>query len=162
MNLVAKEYIAMQPTPEEKYHVFHKPGCLVLSEFTGASRELYNCLVVNPHSSAEVARAIEQGLNMEPSKIMMLNLPMKSRVITQDADFWANKFLQELSEQAKEMSENEKYSSPIQITEIATQFNSNVEEKKALFLDYDGTLVPITSQPDHAIPSKVPLFTTVN
>lgn len=50
MNLVAKEFIAAQDESD--------PGVLVLSEMTGAARELDSALVVNPHDHLAVADAL--------------------------------------------------------------------------------------------------------
>ena len=59
MNLVAKEYVAARP--EEN-------GVLVLSHFTGASRDLKGALTVNPYSAEETAEAIHQSLTMPESE----------------------------------------------------------------------------------------------
>jgi trehalose 6-phosphate synthase len=56
MNLVAKEYVAAQ-NPFD-------PGVLVLSEFAGAAKELQAALIVNPHDTGAVARAIARALTM--------------------------------------------------------------------------------------------------
>jgi trehalose 6-phosphate synthase len=55
MNLVAKEYVAARN--DEK-------GVLILSQFTGASRELKNALIVNPYSGEQTAEAIFRALEM--------------------------------------------------------------------------------------------------
>ncbi len=64
MNLVAKEFIASRE--DEK-------GTLILSQFTGAARELADALIVNPYDVAETSAAIKQALEMsedEQSKRM--------------------------------------------------------------------------------------------
>jgi trehalose 6-phosphate synthase len=55
MNLVAKEFIASRD--DER-------GVLVLSEFTGASRELPEALIVNPYDIDQCAAALHLALNM--------------------------------------------------------------------------------------------------
>ncbi len=55
MNLVAKEYIAARD--DER-------GVLVLSQFTGAARELPEALIVNPYDSDECAAALQMALTM--------------------------------------------------------------------------------------------------
>jgi len=62
-----------------------------LSEFTGASPELFNSLIVNPHDARGVAEAIEKGLKMSNKEKMALNSVMRERVRTHDADYWANR-----------------------------------------------------------------------
>jgi trehalose 6-phosphate synthase len=59
MNLVAKEFVAAR-TDED--------GVLILSQFTGASRELADALIVNPYDIEETAEAIHQALIMEKSE----------------------------------------------------------------------------------------------
>jgi len=59
MNLVAKEYVAAR-TEED--------GVLLLSKFTGASRDLKSALSINPYSAEETAAALHQALTMSPSE----------------------------------------------------------------------------------------------
>jgi trehalose 6-phosphate synthase len=55
MNLVAKEFLAARDDEE---------GVLILSRFTGASRELPEALVVNPYDTDECAAALHLALVM--------------------------------------------------------------------------------------------------
>ena len=57
MNLVAKEYVAVQP-PDD-------PGVLVLSEFAGAAEEMTDALLVNPHDIDGTAEAVRRALDMD-------------------------------------------------------------------------------------------------
>ena len=50
MNLVAKEFVACQN--------HENPGILILSEFAGSARELYNAVISNPYDSDNVAKSI--------------------------------------------------------------------------------------------------------
>ncbi|MGQ9571161.1 MAG: alpha,alpha-trehalose-phosphate synthase (UDP-forming) [Thermodesulfovibrionales bacterium] len=56
MNLVAKEFIASRGDED---------GVLILSQFTGASRELKDAVIVNPYDIEEMADAIYLSLTME-------------------------------------------------------------------------------------------------
>jgi trehalose 6-phosphate synthase len=56
MNLVAKEYVAAQDPAD--------PGVLVLSCFAGAAAELTEAIMVNPHDSHGMARALHKALDM--------------------------------------------------------------------------------------------------
>jgi len=60
MNLVAKEYISSQ---------IDDNGSLVLSKFTGASRQLKDSLLVNPYSRTEVAGALYESLTMDQNAV---------------------------------------------------------------------------------------------
>jgi trehalose 6-phosphate synthase len=55
MNLVAKEYVASRDDEQ---------GVLILSQFTGASRELPEALIVNPYNIDECAAALQVALDM--------------------------------------------------------------------------------------------------
>ena len=57
MNLVAKEFVASREDED---------GILILSQFTGASRELLDALIVNPYDIEEMAEAIHLALLMKP------------------------------------------------------------------------------------------------
>lgn len=57
MNLVAKEYIASR---------YDEKGVLILSQYTGASRELKDALIVNPYNGEQTAGAIKEALEMKP------------------------------------------------------------------------------------------------
>ena len=59
MNLVAKEYVAARD--DER-------GVLVLSQFTGAARELTEALIVNPYDLDEASAALAAALNMSPEE----------------------------------------------------------------------------------------------
>lgn len=55
MNLVAKEFIASRDDEQ---------GVLILSQFTGASRELLEALIVNPYNIDQCAAALHVALEM--------------------------------------------------------------------------------------------------
>ena len=55
MNLVAKEFVAAREDED---------GVLVLSQFTGAARELPEALIVNPYDADQCAAALEVALTM--------------------------------------------------------------------------------------------------
>jgi trehalose 6-phosphate synthase len=55
MNLVAKEFA----TAREDEH-----GVLILSQFTGAARELLDALIVNPYDTEDLAHAFHRALTM--------------------------------------------------------------------------------------------------
>src|SRR2546422_1027029 len=59
MNLVAKEFVASRD--DER-------GVLILSQFTGASRELPEALIVNPYNIDQCAAALKAALTMPPTE----------------------------------------------------------------------------------------------
>ncbi len=84
MNLVAKEYIASRCDDK---------GVLILSNFTGASRELTQAIRVNPYSIEEVADAIQTALKMSSrSQIKRMRL-LREQVASQNVYRWAGRLL---------------------------------------------------------------------
>jgi trehalose 6-phosphate synthase len=67
MNLVAKEFVASRD--DER-------GVLVLSQFTGAARELHDALLVNPYHSEQCAHALYRALTMpvEEQRVRMRSM----------------------------------------------------------------------------------------
>lgn len=84
MNLVAKEYISSRDDEE---------GVLVLSQFTGAARELPEALIVNPYDIDQCANAIAIALSMPvlEQKERMRN--MRAFVKENNVFRWAGKML---------------------------------------------------------------------
>jgi alpha,alpha-trehalose-phosphate synthase [UDP-forming] len=89
MNLVAKEFVAARDDCQ---------GMLLLSAFTGASRELQDALIINPYDTEQTADAILRALEMDPrdKKIRMQRL---RRVVRDNNVYrWAASLIDELSE----------------------------------------------------------------
>ncbi|MCK1390501.1 trehalose-6-phosphate synthase [Bradyrhizobium sp. 1] len=84
MNLVAKEFVSSRED---------NAGVLILSSFTGASRELSEALIVNPYDTEEMASAIELALAMpieEQAERMKL---MRQQVKEHNVYRWAGTML---------------------------------------------------------------------
>ncbi|WP_099020572.1 alpha,alpha-trehalose-phosphate synthase (UDP-forming) [Mycolicibacterium palauense] len=88
MNLVAKEYVACRSD---------LGGALVLSEFTGASAELRQAYLVNPHDLDGVKDAIEAAINQEPEEGRRRMRALRRQVLAHDVDRWARSFLNALT-----------------------------------------------------------------
>jgi trehalose 6-phosphate synthase len=88
MNLVAKEYVASR---------VDDTGVLVLSEFSGAARELSGALLVNPHDLEGVSSAIHSALEMSEQDQRM-RMRKSRRALERNTVFdWADDFLAELT-----------------------------------------------------------------
>jgi trehalose 6-phosphate synthase len=87
MNLVAKEYVACR---------HDDGGVLVLSEFTGAARELTSALLVNPHDTDGVKAAVVRALEMPVDEARKRMRAMRRQVLRHDVDLWARSFLDSL------------------------------------------------------------------
>jgi alpha,alpha-trehalose-phosphate synthase [UDP-forming] len=89
MNLVAKEFVAARN--DER-------GVLILSEFTGAARELRDALLVNPYDIDETADAIRLALEMDPEDKQMRMQRMRKMVREHNVYRWAGNLIAELCE----------------------------------------------------------------
>ena len=87
MNLVAKEYIWCQRAER---------GSLILSKFTGASRELTEAFIVNPYAIEEMADAITKALALTPAERAARMNAMKVKVASQNAYQWASSLIRAL------------------------------------------------------------------
>lgn len=88
MNLVAKEYVAVQPEAD--------PGVLVLSEFAGAAEEMTEALLVNPYDIEGTADKLQQALAMPLEERKERQSALLKRVVDGDVVTWCNRFLDEL------------------------------------------------------------------
>jgi trehalose 6-phosphate synthase len=84
MNLVAKEFIASR-TDEH--------GVLVLSEFTGAARELDHAVRINPFAVDAFADALHTSLLMPPEEQRRRMRGLRERVASHTVFDWANSLL---------------------------------------------------------------------
>ena len=89
MNLVAKEFIAARR--DER-------GVLILSQFTGAARELRDALLVNPYNIDQTAEAIRAALEMEPEEKQLRMHRMRRNVKEHNIYRWAGSLITELCE----------------------------------------------------------------
>jgi trehalose 6-phosphate synthase len=84
MNLVAKEYVAARDD--------HK-GVLVLSQFTGAARELTEALIVNPYDLEQASTALATALNMPEEEQRIRMRSMRSLLSHFNVYRWAGEML---------------------------------------------------------------------
>jgi trehalose 6-phosphate synthase/phosphatase len=144
MNLVAKEFIATRVKGD---------GVLILSEMAGASKELYESILVNPFDLNQMADALLTAIQMPVDEQKKRNLSMQKRLRRYSVELWANEFMKALK--TKHLSNEEssvvKINDDIQKTFIK-KFKS--ADKRMIFLDYDGTLVDYHPKPDRAVPDE--------
>jgi trehalose 6-phosphate synthase len=84
MNLVAKEFVAARSDLK---------GVLVLSEFTGAARELTEALIVNPYDLESCAAALAVALTMPVEEQQDRMRSMRSLLAQFNVYRWAGKIL---------------------------------------------------------------------
>jgi trehalose 6-phosphate synthase len=84
MNLVAKEFVASRD--DER-------GVLILSQFTGASRELPEALIVNPYNVDQCAGALKAALTMPPAEQRDRMRSMRGLIQEFNVYRWAGRML---------------------------------------------------------------------
>ncbi|MBI4309181.1 MAG: trehalose-6-phosphate synthase [Candidatus Omnitrophica bacterium] len=89
MNLVAKEFIAARD--DER-------GVLVLSQFTGAARELRDALIVNPYDIGQTSEAIKTALAMTVKEQSERMKKMRNTVKENNVYRWAGALVNQLTE----------------------------------------------------------------
>jgi trehalose 6-phosphate synthase/phosphatase len=134
MNLVAKEYVACR---------FDGDGVLVLSEFAGASDELRQAVLVNPHDIEGLKDAIVEAVRMPRRERTRRMRALRRRVIDNDVAKWSASFLETLTGAGIITAG---ITEPLQraLEELAST------ERLLVALDFDGTIAPLVDRPDDA------------
>jgi trehalose-6-phosphate synthase len=89
MNLVAKEFVASRDDEQ---------GALILSQFTGAMRELPDAIIVNPYDTEALCEAISLGLEMDAEERRLRMHRMRRTVRENNVYRWAGTLINELAE----------------------------------------------------------------
>lgn len=135
MNLVAKEYVASQ---------VDDPGVLVLSRMAGAAETMREALQVNPFDLDETAHAIHRALTMEEDERASRIASLRRRERRDNLEAWVRTFLGSASEKHAALQ-------PLSDEEIHGWLRGFIKSYPLfVFLDYDGTLTPLTDHPSKA------------
>lgn len=89
MNLVAKEYVSSR---------IDGSGALILSRFTGASRELLDALIVNPYDIEQMAEAVKSALEMPAEEQRVRIERMQQQIQGRNIYLWAVRLIRALNE----------------------------------------------------------------
>jgi alpha,alpha-trehalose-phosphate synthase [UDP-forming] len=87
MNMVAKEYVASR---------FDEKGVLILSKFTGASRELGDALLINPYAIDEFADTMRQAMEMTEEEEQHRMQKLRAAVSENNIFKWASDVINQL------------------------------------------------------------------
>jgi trehalose 6-phosphate synthase/phosphatase len=144
MNLIAKEFVASKVDGR---------GVLVLSEMTGAARELGEALMVNANNKAAIVKAIKEALEMPELEQIERNRLMQKRLVSYNVSRWSNDFLHALSDIKKMQQElSVRKLSETTRQKLITDYIES--QKRLILLDYDGTLVGFRGKPEQAGPDE--------
>lgn len=138
MNLVAKEYVACR---------FDLDGVLLLSEFTGASDELRQAVLVNPHDIEGLKDAMVEAVDMPERERARRMRALRRRVSDNDVARWSATFLKTLTG-AGIIAPGVPDALDAAVSTIART------ERLLVALDFDGTLAPLVDRPEDARATK--------
>ncbi len=144
MNLVAKEYVATRT---------EGTGVLILSEMAGSVKELPEAIIINPNNRAEIAGALKDALETPAEEQKRRNQIMQRRLKRYHVSRWANDFLNSLMG-VREVQDH------IEAKLLSTKSRQDIIERykksrrRIMFLDYDGTLMPLARTPALAKPDE--------
>jgi trehalose 6-phosphate synthase len=88
MNLVAKEYVSCKTD---------RNGALVLSEFTGASHELHQAYLCNPHDIQGLKDTVVRAIRDPQQEKRRRMRALRRRVADHDVQRWAERYLEALA-----------------------------------------------------------------
>jgi len=144
MNLVAKEYVATRTEQD---------GVLVLSEMTGASKEMGEALQINPFNFEEIADTLKQALEMPKTEQKSRMSSLQKRLSRYSVERWADEFMTALdtSQNVSQYIHAERLNQNHQDKILKSVENS---KSTIIFLGYNGTLVNYTDKTEDKTPDK--------
>ena len=140
MNLVAKEFVAARD--DER-------GVLILSQFTGAARELPEALIVNPYDADQCAAALHMALTMPEAEQRDRMRLMRGLVAEFNVFRWAGRMLLDAAAMRRRSRLIGKRAYPGR-HDHGPQCHPAAHHASIgpIFLDVDGTLLEIADTPD--------------
>lgn len=141
MNTTALEYIVCQKL---------KCSPLILSEFSGTTTVLQDSIQVNPWDSVGVANAINESLLLSDDKKSSIEQKLYLSVSQNTNQDWSCKVIANLLEF---MSTQTSATGTSYLNRPLLYKNYQEANRRLFLFDYDGTLTPIVSDPNAAIPS---------
>lgn len=144
MNLVAKEFVASKDKD--------KKGVLILSEMAGAANELGDAILVNPLDINDLESALEQALSMPEEEQEERLTRMQQRVRKYNVSRWAKQFLKMMNKSGDKEVKNLKSELTSITEEVGQAYQTS--SKRLIILDYDGTLMPFSKDPQKVVPDQ--------
>ena len=153
MNLVAKEFVSARDDEH---------GVLVLSQFTGAARELPEALVVNPYDLEEASSALDAALRMSSDEQRDRMRAMRAFLAEFNVYRWAGGMLVDAARLRRKAivlgrlsgrsgAPNEAFTMKNILGRGALAALRQAANRRVLIgFDFDGTLAPIVRNPDAA------------
>jgi len=143
MNLVAKEYIASQPSQR---------GVLVLSKTAGAAEQLKDAIMVDPARPKTLVSGLKKALTMQPKEFVRRTRKMQKEISESSIQRWAGTFVKTLSLDNATNPQRAHHLNAKLRALLITMYHTAAH--RVLLLDYDGTLVPFYDDPKRAAPDE--------
>uniref|UniRef100_A0A0E0IIN4 Trehalose 6-phosphate phosphatase n=1 Tax=Oryza nivara TaxID=4536 RepID=A0A0E0IIN4_ORYNI len=165
MNLIPYEYTVCRQGNEEIDKLrgvdksSHHTSTLIVSEFVGCSPSLSGAFRVNPWSIEDVADALYKAMDLTQSERKLRHDKHYRYVKTHDVAYWARSFSQDLDRACKDHYSRRCWTtgfglnfrvialSPgfrrLSLEHFASSYKKT--NRRLIFMDYDGTLVPQSS-----------------
>ncbi|KAI0519018.1 hypothetical protein KFK09_006457 [Dendrobium nobile] len=165
MNLVPYEYVVCRQGTEEMDKLRDigrgspRTSTLIVSEFVGCSPSLSGAFRVNPWSLEDVADALYQAIDMNESERQLRHEKHYRYVSSHHVSYWARSFTQDLERACKDHYNQRCWGVGLglgfRVVALSPGFRKlsvghvvsshRRSNRRAIFLDYDGTLMPETS-----------------
>ncbi|KAL0922302.1 hypothetical protein M5K25_006275 [Dendrobium thyrsiflorum] len=165
MNLVPYEYVVCRQGTEEMDKLrgidrgSPRTSTLIVSEFVGCSPSLSGAFRVNPWSVEDVADALYQAIDMNESERQLRHKKHYHYVSSHHVSYWARSFIQDLERACKDHYNQRCWGVGLglgfRIVALSPGFRKlsvghvvsshRRSNRRAIFLDYDGTLMPEAS-----------------
>lgn len=145
LNLVCKEYVAAKG---------EEPGALVLSEFAGSAAEMGEAVLVNPWSRESMVEGLEKAVAMSDEDKTQMMSALFERLSRYDNRSWSANFLAMLADARQENCRTGGYEAVAAPDREKLLARARQARQVFLFMDYDGTLVPVVEKPELAVPGE--------
>ncbi|KAL4339454.1 hypothetical protein GQ457_08G035630 [Hibiscus cannabinus] len=175
MNLVPYKYIVCRQGTSKMDEALQiaagspRMSMLVVSEFIGCSPSLSGAIRVNPWNVDAVADALNMAITMPDVEKQLRHEKHYRYVSSHDVAYWARSFMQDLERACKEHYRKNcwgfGFGMSFRILSLSPSFRHlNVGDiisahgrtcQRAIFLDYDGTVVPHSSIPKSPSPEVI-------
>ncbi|WOL20133.1 alpha,alpha-trehalose-phosphate synthase [Canna indica] len=181
MNLIPYEYIIARQGNDKLEKIIGlgpsapKKSMLVVSEFIGCSPSLSGAIRVNPWNIDAVADAMVSALELSGAEKQLRHEKHHKYVSSHDVGYWANSFLQDLERTCREHNRRRSWGIGFGLKFRVVTLDPNFRKlsmehivsayrrtsKRAILLDYDGTLMPQASIDKSPSPKSIEILNSL-